>query len=842
MIKEIIKVATSPSPGVISIIASAGAGKTFTLTSVYIALLLKGVHPREILGITFTNKAAEEMQERVIQRLMAITFDLDSNELDLFSESLNMARSEVVEKSKKVLETILFDFSSFSLQTIDSFLNRLRLAFSFELKLSPGADLRPSIYSDTELIVSRMLERAKFEPSIKEAIFRFVNYYSESLPLYRSWDPLSYAEYLFPTYLTKQAHYAKDLMVSSCTSFDLHQVKRVLDKRDQFLKICGKFGVEPVKNVRDLLESLNPRLLSLPKDITSRYLSYSYMDLTQFAKVIKGGGKLEKEILFVLHSAWRDLLEEFYQMEFEFSRSFVWPFLHIYSSIYEELERFQEENDIAYLSLLQLYISKLDPLVVAEKSTARYGRYKYFLIDEFQDTSLSQWKALYPILEEALSSGGMLLCVGDPKQTIYRWRGSEPDMFGRLEKSFSVQIHRFVLPDNWRSAPEIVYFNNRLFAHLPDWVSGSNLLTGIDEDVWQRLRKVYSPVRALQVPKRKYSGQVEIVPVGINGVQNNEEVKQRVLLTLIDYLEEAQGKDRCILVRRRSEAREIIGTLTQRGISVVSDESLALVSHPIIMALVSLLRWIAFPEELMYLRMFFLSDLWAKYSGKEIEFWEKELRFLSNQRLESLVKNLVQGIASSSLYLMISNLIRRLKIREIYPEQSIFIDGFQEILWRWESENGSSLRDFLDYWAYQEESPFEAERLNLPVASDSVRVMTIHSAKGLEFDEVILPFLDLALGQNRGKGLEANLYWEVGDGIEVYYITKRMSERHPQLREIYNREYTLRIFDDVNLLYVAMTRAKRKLALFLLSPYKGKSSWQGLIQSCLEELGHDPNS
>ncbi len=843
MIKDIIKVATSPSPGVISIIASAGAGKTFTLTSVYMALLLRGAYPSEILGITFTNKAAEEMRERVLCRFMKIVFDGDSKELELFSEALSLSHTEVRERARRVLEDVLFDFSSFSLQTIDSFLNRLRLAFSFELKISPGAELRPSVYTDAELIVSRMLERAKAESSIKEAIFRFVNYYSEALSVYRSWDPLFYAQRMFPTYLVKQSHYAKPLCVNSQSRFNLATIRRVLAQRDRFLSVCQELGVKPIKNVMALLDSFTSRSLFVPKDIVSSYLSSDYLRREQFPKIIKGGAKLGGREISILLSAWQDLIEEFYNMELEFSRSFAWPFLHIYSSIFQELDRFQHENDIAYLSLLQLYISKLDPVLVAEKSTARYGRYKYFLIDEFQDTSLSQWKALYPILEEALSSGGMLLCVGDPKQTIYRWRGSEPDMFSKLASSFATQHHQFVLLDNWRSAPEIVYFNNRLFSRFPELAMKQDLdIDRVDEEIWQEIKRNYSPVQAMQRPQKEYSGDVEVIPVEVEDVQNTEELKERVLSALIDHIEQGVEEDRCILVRRRSEARDIITTLARRGISAVSDESLSLVCHPVIMAIVSLLRYLAFPEEAMYLRLFFLSEFWARYSGKGRDFWEMELRLKKDDQLIKYVKDLFQGIRASSLFLMISNLIRRLRVKDLYPTQGIFVDGFLEVVWRWESENGASLRGFLDYWTRQEESPLEAERLNLPISRDSVKVMTIHGSKGLEFNEVLLPFLDLRPGESRARGLEGNLYWELTDEIDMYYITKPMAGRHPKLREIYNREYTLRIWDDINLLYVAMTRAKRHLTLFLTRPNKGRFSWQSLVESNMEVSDSDSYS
>ncbi len=841
MVKEIVKVAVSPAPGVISVIASAGAGKTFVLTSVYIALLLKGTSPSEILGITFTNKAVEEMRDRVLWRLLTMAFAENKLDLELFSSSLKLSEEEIRERARLALENLLFNFSGFSLQTIDSFLNKLRLVFSFELGISPSADLRPSLGADVEVVVSRMLERSSEDKSLLADIKRFVNYYSETLSLYRSWDPLALAERFFPTYLAKQSHYGRPLAIPRLKGFS-HLIEGVLRAKEEFLDACEKFEVKLHKNLAQLLSRMERDSLYLPKDFTSAYLSRRYRTKEGFADLVKGGSRLPKEVFENLFLLWNSFLTKFYELEFNFSSAYARPLLHIYDAILRELERFQKETDVAYLSLLQLYMARLDPVLVSEKLSSRYERYKYFLIDEFQDTSRSQWQALYPILEEALSSGGLLFCVGDPKQTIYRWRGSDPQMFDVLKKAFAVRQHWFVLRENWRSGPEIVRFNSELFSRVSE---RRDLLIGeeffIDEGVWNKIAESYHPSRTRQEAERRYFSEVNTVEVPVDPGWSSEEIREEVLERLVEYLKGKDAGERCILVRRRSEARAVISALAKEGISVVSDESLTLASHPLIRDLICVLRWIAFPEERMFLNLFFLSDLWSRFTGKGRDYWERTLRVCDERSLESNLREITFGLNTSSLYLLVEDLLARLRIRELFPDQLIFVRGFLDVVWRWESEKGALLREFLEYWDRQEGSQVDAERLNLPVNPKSVRVMTIHTAKGLEFDEVILPFLTVRFGSGRSKGIDASLYWEVDEEIRVYYINRTMSQRHSDLFRLYSREFTQRVGDDLNLLYVALTRAKRRLTLFRLHPPPKGLTWQSFVDSSLGE-NHATNS
>ena len=266
------------------------------------------------------------------------------------------------------------------------------------------------------------------------------------------------------------------------------------------------------------------------------------------------------------YDLWIELLDSIYHFCEVASATIPVPFLDIYSGFKSALDTYQKDNDITYLSLLQMHIAQLNPLIVAEKSYMRVARYRYFLIDEFQDTSLSQWNSLKPILEEVLSQGGLLFCVGDPKQTIYRWRGSQPNIFQMLYNSFNANIKEFVLDKNWRSNREVVEFNNRLFSGLAGL---KTILVDklLDTDMMNSLAHNFSPERVEQKPTMPGSGKVELI--GVKELNDIDDYVEAVYSVIQDRPELS---DICVLVRTNSHARDVLLGLSRKGIPVISDE------------------------------------------------------------------------------------------------------------------------------------------------------------------------------------------------------------------------------------------------------------------------------
>ncbi len=838
MLKDIIASAIQPAPGVIAVISSAGSGKTYTLTNIYLSLLLKGIPVESILTLTFTNKAVEELRNRILLALVDIAFNSD-NAL-FFSKLLTDDPEILTDRAKVLIEEILFDYSKFSVQTIDSFLNRLRFTFGLELGISPYAQPRSSVAEDLDLIIAMLLLQAESDRRLTKSVKKFVEYFSQGLAVYNSWDPIDYAQKIFVSYLNRELRYAQRITLSPVRPL-YPLVSRVIKLRDEFLREVFKADFVFTEKAREAIESLTVSALESVKDFKSRFFLRKSWE--GFIKLFKKASIKNKDFqLKYCYEKWLRLLKAISELDLAFSQNMPSSFLHIYKEFREVVSNFQRSNDLAYLDLITDQIADLDPSLVAEKVVMRYGNYKYILIDEFQDTSLSQWESLCPIIEEMLSQGGGLVCVGDPKQTIYRWRGSFPDIFSLLKKRFSSANYKeFVLSENWRSAKEIVEFNNQLFSEKKKALPlGEDLI--IDAKILDKLFYVFSSERVCQQVKRKdLTGKVTILSLNVEFLEA-EEIENQIINELISLIRGSKAscpeEQIAVLVRRRSEAQRIISALFEEGIAVVSNESVSLVSSQIIRALFSLLRWMAYPEQKLYLYMFLLSDLWAKFIGKDIRFWEQELRFLSYDKIIELIRPGL-NVRRNSLYFMIKDLIKNFKLYELFPQEKIYFDGLLEMVLEWEMENTSLLSHFLDYWKKQEDSLVEGEKLNLPSDKDAVKVMTIHTAKGLEFDTVILPFLQVSFWRRFSKGLADQLFWESDDKyLQAFYINKTLASRTERLAQLYGQEMAYQLWDNLNLLYVAFTRAKKQLIIFLPEPSgKNNATWQTWIKQSLNLTG-----
>ncbi len=807
MLTEIIRHSLKKSPGVVSVVASAGSGKTFTLTSLYIALLLKGLPIDSILAITFTNKAVEEMRLRVISRLMAMYFE--GRELEFFSNVLGESEEKIRFLAGAILEKMLFNLSLMSIQTIDSFLNRLRMAFSLELGISPYAQIRNSIYPDMEMILGALLLEAQENEGIRSNFMRFVRRFAAGLSVYRSWDPVEYARDVFLSFLYQESYSGLKIGQMECRPLKALR-EDVLQKRDRFLDFVKKNNLSLKGPVYRALEGISMDGLRSLTGISSAY--FRRLDKEDYLDIYKKESRTDRiDSANNGYGLWTEFLESLYEFCEAASVSIPMPFVEVYSAFKAILDSYQKENDVTYLNLLQMHISQLDPMVVAEKSYIRVSRYRCFLIDEFQDTSLSQWTALHPILEELLSQGGLLFCVGDPKQTIYRWRGSRPDMFQLLKQAFNADFREFILDTNWRSSREVVEFNNRIFS-IGKEIEARFDNGHLDGIYLTYLSECFSPDKVCQQNVRDESGGSGVEFVYWDGLQDIQDYVEAIS----SILQEGGGySDVCILVRTNSQARDLLLGLSQKGLPVLSDESVALTSNPVVRSIVCLLKWIDSPQERTYLYMFLMSELWERVSGKDAEFWEKEIRIRETTSLADMVLSYVPGRPSSSLYLYVKALMDRLGVFSLYPEHRLYLNGLLDMIWRWEMENSSLLSEFISYWDKQDMAYVDAERLAMPRLKDTIRIMTIHSSKGLEFETVILPFLGIDFMKRKSGRFDAQLHWMEQDSLYPYYINKRILFPGTKLERLYNQENTLILWDNLNLLYVAMTRAKKRLVLLL---------------------------
>ncbi len=464
-------------------------------------------------------------------------------------------------------------------------------------------------------------------------------------------------------------------------------------------------------------------------------------------------------------------------------------------------------------------------------------RFSYFFIDEFQDTSIIQWENIYPLLEEALSRGGELFLVGDTKQAIYQFRGGEVTLLLDVEKElekFGMEVR--LLRRNFRSRKAILDFVNTLFAreNLERWLEELNM-------DGERILETYAGGEFNPLPGReeKEGGYVEVRRVrGKNKEEWEVNLRKELEEVLWDILQRYPPEDIAILTRKREEMETITQWLMDMRVEVLSPRTMNLRMHPLIQGIMALLRFLDKPTENVFFASFLLNEVFLKvsllpeevlrswiektvdkggYLYREFQRWQPEI-------WEKYFSYFYRGVGFLPPYDIISRILKIFKIYENFSSQIPFFLKLLELVKEREEEGDSDLGEFLKFWDKAEENRFI---LPLGVGKNAVKVMTIHSAKGLEFPVVILPFLQIDLSRPRGV-----IPWRDKENKKFYYLrySQDRARLYPPLREIYRSWRERELLSELNVLYVGLTRAREELFVFLPEGRRGENLTERLFE------------
>lgn len=716
--------------------ASAGSGKTFRLSNTYIELLEKAYKKshstdayRHILAVTFTNKATAEMKSRILGYLYE--------------------RSKKEPWAEEVLVSILHDYGAFAVSTIDKFFQLTLRAFSREI--GHFADYQIELDQDS---------------LIQEAIDRILDSLSEEQS-----DTL---DWIKECCLAKEKQGSKLNIEKALTS-----IGSIL-KNDEYQRLSEKLGINAdssfsLERVRRLKEWSAQTI----KDFTD-WRNGLPTTLGQ----VKSGGRINIKFdhaAFKKHPDWKEYYDAHYheyQTALEIQK-YVFS-LGLAAEFFKEFGATLKERNLMVLdesnTLLRDIIGGSDAPFVYEKVGTRYD---CFLLDEFQDTSDVQWDNFLPLLRESESRGGDNLVVGDVKQSIYRWRGSQWQLLdSELVKQFP-KAKCETLQCNWRSTREVIEFNNAFFRHL----SQSQTCHGIDPE------SIYFDVEQEPKTTETQEGSVRISVVG-----DDEDNQLWAVLQSIGEAREAGAtwRDIAIIVRGNYQGQQIAEALTAEGIPILSDDSLLVGSSSLILKLISLLGAIDNPEDqfCQFAIQRLLDETATTKEGSE---------FPLPQSYHSLVD-------------LCEQLLRQ--IYELHPGlfegQTLFVQAFLDTLKDWTGRYGNNLHEFLAYWADASIS------VGCPENADSVRIMTIHKSKGLEFPYVIVPFLEkITLHPHtsthwfelKTKGTSLP---DFAAGIYPVSVSDAWTP-YTYFASDYSDERDREIVDALNLAYVAFTRAEKSL-------------------------------
>lgn len=827
--------------------ASAGSGKTYTLTRTYLSLLFSSqdsLRFRNILAITFTNKAVGELKSRILNALMAFGEDAPGEKfLPLFEDlrtQLGISASELQRKSRHILRLILHNYAYFDVSTIDTFNHRILRTFSRELGLSAGFE----VVLDTDDLLSRaveqLVEKAGNDPAITRLLLDFA---LEKSSEDRHWD-LSLD--------------LKDMGASVFREIDMPYLRALREKKiEDYLRLNTAIDTRlkaSEKEVIILVQGMLERIAATglePSDFNRGWFPAFLKKIADGdytpdfeAKWKQNFGQeplypksREPEKKVIMDGLLEEFTDSFLKVkELLYAHSFYenakrnfGPFT-LLGLLGTELELLEKEEGLLPIAYFNRIIADELSDQPAPYLYEKLGeQFRYYLIDEFQDTSRMQWNNLIPLVDHALTSAerpddqGKLILVGDAKQAIYRWRGGDAEQFIDLasgsDRPFALSVALQTLEKNYRSRKTLVDFNNALFAF------SSRIFD----------REDYADLYATTSRQESQSDQIGYVRLELLTKEvEAENIHENRVLEILDELREAGygWEDICILTRSRKEGERLSVALTEAAIPIISSETLLLKNHPVIQFLIDLLEHLRNPADENF-RLGML--LYLCPAIEDPHTWISERIPRLPGFLESEYNFQPASFSGESVYDILETATARFSLAsQAAPYITALLDFCLEI-----GQRGDwGIHSFLDAWALRNKDL----SLKSPEGQRAVRLMTIHKSKGLEFPVVILPFATDRLSRRPGDKIWVPLPEDDFAGFPFLRVNNKADLQHyPPASATFLQEEEHMKLDFLNVLYVAHTRAQD--ALFILSepPGGGKTdplhTYPGLYAEFLKSQG-----
>lgn len=831
--------------------ASAGSGKTYQLVLQYLSILLSNKSPSKfkgIVAITFTNKASLEMKTRIIDALFNLakfsTSVEDRKTSEIIAELeklLNIDQKQIVKRSGEALKAILHGYENFNVSTIDKFNLRLIKSFSNDLDLPNEFEISLNEDEVLEEVIDILLN--SISESNNKELTVLVKEYAKSN--FRDGNQWNFKRQLmsFASSLSKEKNQVfikalKDL------SFDQKEYKIVQDRIDE---LNGKFRPK-VDLFAQLFDSLNINELDLP------YKGQTFNALLKIAKLIKcplhnsdksiistrvlnyceeeGDTKAFtrelKDLLLDIYHCYREISPEM-TLLVKYKANFFNMALLRY--VFDSLSEHKEKNKIIRISEFNALIGNLVQKEEAPYIYERFGvRYEHFLLDEFQDTSRLQWLNLLPLLRESLSHNKENLIVGDPKQSIYRFNNGLAEQFVSLPEIYNPEKDEYVaevstyfsemglkkpLVDNYRSCPEVVLFNEKIF-------------TTISDKLPKKFEEFYESVA--QNPISTKQGYVKVI-----SEQQKRNMDQMIsdISQIISKAEQDKFDlgDVCILTAKNDLAVVIANELTKKGISVFSQESLLISKNIEVRLLLSYLKWRMRPTMDTAKRHFgeLFFRMHPEIDDRYFDFMMEEVKpsgyVYKSFDDKAFLKEFFEGRDSffkpfENIYELAIQFVTMMKWKEV---ENPFIHQFLDLIFQFQNNRQSDLSKFIEY--YEENKSSFA--LKMPDTKNAVQIMTIHKAKGLEFPIVIVPEMDFGLSLRS----DSKFFVKTEDKILYTNLSETSLIEDINLRA--EEEKNLILLDKLNMLYVAFTRAEKRLYVF--NRYASKSNLGSIFHQCIRD-------
>ena len=851
--------------------ASAGSGKTFTLAVEYIKHLIINPHAyRQILAVTFTNKATAEMKERILTQLYGIWKGEPSSEpyLKEIKERLGRIKNEglrikketesgltdedIRQRAGMALQYMLHDYSRFRVETIDSFFQSVMRNLARELELSPNLNIELNNSEVLSDAVDSLIE--KLTPT-SPVLAWLLDYIDERIRDDKRWNVSNevkgFGRNIFDESYIERGEKLRECLRSPNTLKLYRDVLRDMETEaleqmksfyDQFEGELEGHALTPedlkggARGIGSYFRKLRDGKLS-DKDVLNATLQNSLADAKNWATKTSSR---KDDIIRLAETSLMPLLQEAERMRPQRNRTLNscrlslqhLNKLQLLNHIDEEVRTLNREHNRFLLSdtnaLLHKLVREGDSSFVFEKIGANI---RNVMIDEFQDTSRMQWDNFRLLLLEGLSQGADSLIVGDVKQSIYRWRNGdwgilnslgneESGIFNSQLKNFPVRVE--TLKTNRRSETNIIRFNNQVFTAAIDYLNTLHL-NELKEDC-QPLKRAYADV-VQESPKSKECGYVKATFLEPDDEHNYTE---QTLLALGEEVQQLLEEgvtlnDITILVRKNKNIPPIADYFDKElHLSVVSDEAFRLDASLAICMLIDALRCLSNPENKIA-----EASLMANY----------KLQIANNGQQDdsSVLSSLCHPTALSFLpeaFTSRREILRLMPLYELLEElfsifgmsriekQDAYLFSFFDAVTEYLQSNSSELDGFIRYW--------DETLCSKTIPSgemDGIRILSIHKSKGLEFHTVLIPFCDWKLENETNN----QLVWcvppeEPYNAISLVPVNYSATMAESVYRTDYLHERLQLWVDNLNLLYVAFTRAGKNLILWSRKEQKGTMS------------------
>jgi len=822
--------------------ASAGSGKTFTLTKEFLKIIFSSPYEyKNVLAVTFTNKATEEMKNRLINELNILAINGKSAYRDILKDELKLSKSNIQKKAILLRTLLLHDYGNLSITTIDSFFQKIMRAFTKELSIYPGYNIE----LDSNMVLKNAYEQLMQNLNSNKELKKWLSDLLRTRII--QGKPYSIE--------SKIVDIGKELFKEDFSTYG-ESIKYKLNN-NSFLK-------EFTQKLTEISKSFENKVIVICNEALE-YIQINGLNLDDFSGKTRGfisifkkgiNKNFDKRPTATMYKAmddvskWtsktspnKDTIESMYPTLNEYLSKIIFLYEEkypLYMSANFLCSNFYQIGILNFLNNeIRNYCTKqgvmmlndttkfLNMLIQGNEASFIYEKcgnfYKHIMIDEFQDTSSLQWNNFKPLVSNSLSENNNILIVGDVKQSIYRWRSGDWKILDSGIKQSLAQFSpkEIHLKDNWRSHWDIVNFNNYIFnesINILKNIESSEKWTNTFESAYYELQQ------NAKIKERAY------VDISFKSESRDEDADNSILsdmrLKILDAISRgAEPKDIVILVRGKKEGAKVANSLmeynskTEQSIPFISNDSLFINSSLGIQFIIAVLKYIITPYDLenraaLYWKYCIINNIHMDNPNDIFKVTNNDAKF--ETLFDININN--ENLLTYSIFETVEIIIDKFNLKSSI-EDVAYIIAFQDMLYDYETKNSNSITLFLEWW----KENLGSKVLSTSEDTNAVKIVTVHKSKGLEFDIVIIPFCNWSFDQVKPiKRLWCHNQSKELMDLEYAPINYSSKLKDSLYVDDYMDEHLYSYIDNINLLYVAFTRAKRELYIIPYTPNKNK--------------------